>query len=110
MRTIIGVAGEKIETGQLVVYNGEGQLVLARGPELMTTVVMQSSSMSPESACALLHQLADINVKMGNVIIPINDEEKDDVLATEQRIIVELLTCLLGRHPEDHEIQAATAM
>ena len=67
--------------------------------------------MSPESACALLHQLAAINLKMGNVIVPIfSDDEWDDVLATEQRVIVELLTWLLGRHPEDHEIQAATAM
>jgi hypothetical protein len=33
-RMTMGVAAEKIEPGQLVAYNGEGQLVLAQGSEL----------------------------------------------------------------------------
>ena len=69
------------------------------------------SVMTQASACALLHTLGDVNLRMGNVIIgQTSDDERDGWADTEQRVIVELLTALLGRPPLDEEIQAATAL
>jgi len=74
--------------------------------------LLHTERISSESACALLHQLAELNLKIG-AVSTVRRGTKDDLdewAESEQRIIVELLTELRGRHPLDEEIQAATAM
>ena len=69
---------------------------------------MTNERISSEVACALLHQLASFNLLIGEATA--HKENRPDLIDTEQRIIVALLTELLGREPSGEEIQAATAM
>ena len=68
--------------------------------------------MSPEVACAMLHMLATFNLEIGQlrpVPLVVEGPSLDQLTDQEQRVIVSLLTELLGRPPTDTEIQMATA-
>lgn len=62
--------------------------------------------MNPQSACALLHTLARTKLEMSHAKLTPRDTSLE---LLEIRTITSLLTGLLGRVPEDHEIQAARA-
>jgi len=70
---------------------------------------MTTERMSSEVACALLHELAALNLKIGEAK-QTHDLDQFNWIDQEKRIIEVLLTELLGRPPLDSEIQAATAM
>jgi predicted HD phosphohydrolase len=65
------------------------------------------ANMDSTDACALLHDLGQLNLLMGEATA--SSYELGQATDTEQRIIVTLLTQLLGREPTDIEIQLATA-
>lgn len=69
--------------------------------------------MKPDTASAMLRTLGSINLQLGQLsptYIPEPVPTVDELTNQEQRVIVGLLTALLGRPPVDSEIHAATAL
>lgn len=63
--------------------------------------------MDHETATALLHTLGDMTAKLQHARswLPVIPAERQQLLDTQRRTIIALLTELLGRAPEEHEIQ-----
>jgi hypothetical protein len=66
-------------------------------------MALEDLAMDPQSACALLHTLARTKLDAGSSPRDVSLE------SLEVRTITSILTGLLGRAPEDHEIQTARA-